>query len=461
MTSKRPKMTVIDGGGAPPKEGAKDWRDALLRDSKGRVEGSLFNLVTILEHDELLAGLFWLNQFSGRITMARTPPWSGSRLDEFQDADCFELTSWAQNAYGMKVADETIWKAVVAVSRRNGRHPLREYLEGLKWDGTPRAEALFVKHFGVAESAYARGSALCFLVSAVARVLWVDPAAPALGAKVDFMVVLEGGQGKKKSTAVQTLFTAPWYVETMESPSKPDFFQVIQGAWAIEIAEMDSFSKVDVTSIKATITRRTDKFRAPYDRAPKSWRRECVFVGTTNKNDYLRDDTGGRRFLPVAVPNGGAIDVAAIDAQRDQLWAEAVHLFRQGFEYWLLPHGTAEEQDQRYVGDSWEDMIARWLTGRLDPSNYPTRLQTADAIDFVSTNELLQHAIGLDAGRHGTPEQMRIAKAMGRLGWRKRRKEDRFLNIRVSGWEPGDGLAKPDAERLKPAPAGGFDAPPF
>jgi len=450
MTSKRPKMTVIDGGGAPPPKGEKDWRDILARDQKGRLEGSLFNLITILEHDDVLAGLFWLNQFSGRITMARTPPWRGSRLDEFQDADCFELTSWLQNAYALKAADETVWKAVVSVARRHGRHPLREYLEALAWDGQARAETLFVRHFGVASSEYSRGAALCFLVSAVARVLWVDPEAPALGAKVDFMVVLEGGQGKKKSTAVQTLFTAPWYVETMESPSKPDFFQVIQGAWAIEIAEMDSFSKVDVTSIKATITRRTDKFRAPYDRAPKSWRRECVFVGTTNKNDYLRDDTGGRRFLPIEVPDGGSIDVVALEAERDQLWAEAVHLFRAGFPYWRLPTGAAEEQERRYIGDSWEDMIARWLTGRLDVGRYPDRLQSVARIDFVSTNELLLHAVGLDAGRHGRPEQMRIAQAMHRLGWRKRRAID-ATGVRVSGWEPIQSLA----------PAGGSNEPPF
>lgn len=451
MSGKRPKMTVIDGGGAPSPQGEADWRDRLARDQKGRVEGSLFNLITILEHDDVLSGLFWLNQFSGRITMARQPPWRGSRLDEFQDADCFELTSWLQNAYALKVADETTWKAVVAVARRHGRHPLREYLESLKWDQRPRAERLFVQHFGVADSAYTRGAALCFLVSAVARVLWVDPMAPALGAKVDFMVVLEGGQGKKKSTAVQTLFTAPWYVETMESPSKPDFFQVIQGAWAIEIAEMDSFSKVDVTSIKATITRRTDKFRAPYDRAPKSWRRECVFVGTTNKDDYLRDDTGGRRFLPIEVPEGGSIDVAALDAERDQLWAEAVHLFRAGFEYWRLPVGAAEEQERRYVGDSWEDRIARWLTGKLDMGLYPERLQGVARITFVSTNELLERAVGLEAGRHGRPEQMRVAQAMKRLGWKKKRVID-STSARISGWEPPPG----------PAPAGGsHDDPPF
>ena len=450
MTSKRPKMTVIEGGGPVPPVDGKDWRETLARDSRGRIEGSLFNLITILENDPVLSGLFWLNQFSGRITMARKPPWRGSQLDEFQDADCFELTSWIEYAILLKAADETIWKAVVAVARRHGRHPLREYLDALKWDQQPRCERLFVQHFGAADTPYARGAALCFLVSAVARVLWVDPLAPALGAKVDFMVVLEGGQGKKKSTAVQTLFTAPWYVETMESPSKPDFFQVIQGAWAIEIAEMDSFSKVDVTSIKATITRRTDKFRAPYDRAPKSWRRECVFVGTTNKNDYLRDDTGGRRFLPIEVPDGGAIDVAALDAQREQLWAEAVHLFRQGFEYWLLPSGAAEEQEARYIGDSWEDMIARWLTGKLDSDKYPSRLQAVSRIEFVSTNELLQYAVGLDAGRHGRPEQMRIAQAMHRLGWRKRRAQD-ATGVRVSGWERVSG----------PAPAGGSNDPPF
>src|SRR5690606_26465739 len=133
--------------------------------------------------------------------------------------------------------------------------------------------------FGATDSRYVRQASLCFMVGAVARVLWVDPKNPSLGAKVDFMLVLEGAQGKGKSTSLSELFSPPWFVETSESPTGKDFYQVIQGVWGVEMGEMDSCGKADVTAVKVAITRRTDKFRAPYERMPSSYRRECIFVG--------------------------------------------------------------------------------------------------------------------------------------------------------------------------------------
>src|SRR5690606_33308139 len=114
--------------------------------------------------------------------------------------------------------------------------------------------------FGAADKLYNLQAARDFMVSAVSRILWVDPKQPHVGSKVDFMLVLEGLQGKKKTTALQALFGANWYVETLESPAGKDFYQVIQGCWGVEIAEMDSFTKADVTAVKGAITRLTDKY---------------------------------------------------------------------------------------------------------------------------------------------------------------------------------------------------------
>lgn len=185
---------------------------------------------------------------------------------------------------------------------------------------------------------------------------------------------------------------------------------------------MDSFGKADVTAVKTAITRRVDKFRAPYERVPRSYRRECVFAGTTNEHEYLRDPTGGRRFLPVRTD--GEVKLELIRQQRDQIWAEAVHLFDAGEEWWQLPEEAGDEQEARYMGDSWEGRIARWLAFKAngEPDKcYPQRLRFGAGVDYATTDEILQWAIGLDPGKHGRPEQMRVAAVMKRLNWESRR----------------------------------------
>lgn len=419
-------MTVIDGGGAPPPgDGGVDpdaWKSNLTRNRDGNVEGTLHNLILIMENDDRLKGLWWLNDSSNQVKLHRDPPWTGGSRDEFIDSDAYELAAWLQHPdrYWMKCSDDLVLKAVIAVARRHRRHPIKDYLGALEWDGVPRVERMLVELFGAADNAYSLRAAQCFMVSAVARILWVDTKQPSVGAQVDFMLVLEGEQGKRKSSALRAIFGSEWFVETSESPSSKDFYQVIQGAWGVEIGEMDSFSKADVTSVKTAITRRVDKFRAPYERVPRSYRRECVFAGTTNEHQYLRDPTGGRRFLPVRTD--GDVQIAQIATLRDQLWAEAVTMFDAGFEWWELPADAKEEQASRYVGDSWEGRVEQWLDVRMESSKYPIRLAMATQIDWATTDNLLTYAIGLDPGKHGKPEQMRVAAIMKTLGWEQQRR---------------------------------------
>lgn len=423
----RRRMTVIDGGGtAPPPGGGgvntDEWKDLLTRNRDNNVEGTLHNLILIMENDDRLKGLWWLNDSSNQVKLQREPPWNGGSQDEFVDSDAYELAAWLQHPerYWMKCSDDLVLKAVIAVARRHRRHPIREYLGSVKWDGVLRVERMLIELFGAADNAYSLRAAQCFMVSAVARVLWVDPKQPSVGAQVDFMLVLEGEQGKRKSSALRAIFGSEWFVETSESPSGKDFYQVIQGAWGVEIGEMDSFSKADVTSVKTAITRRVDKFRAPYERVPRSYRRECVFAGTTNEHQYLRDPTGGRRFLPVRTD--GEVRIDGIVEQRDQLWAEAVAMFHEGFEWWELPADAKEEQASRYVGDSWEGRVEQWLDMRMEESRYPPRLKFDTKVDWATTDNLLSYAIGLDAGKHGRPEQMRVAAIMKTLGWENQRR---------------------------------------
>ncbi len=408
------------GGGDLPDS---DWLRLLTRNRDGKVEGTLHNIITVLEHDERLKGLFWLNDSSNQVVMSRAAPWPGGNRDEFVDGDSAELAAWLQHPdrYGMRCNDDSVHTAVMSVARRNRRHPIREYLAGLEWDGVERVETMLIDSFGADDSVYSRQAAKCFMAGAVARILWVDPKNPALGAKVDFMLVLEGPEGKRKSTVLMELFGSNWFVETMETPTGKDFYQVLQGCWGVEIGEMDSFSKADSTAVKVAITRRTDKFRAPYERFPNSYRRECVFVGTTNEHEYIRSATGGRRFLPVVAR--GDVDTERVRRERDQLWAEAVQMFRGGFEYWNLPDDARVEQAARYMSDSWEGRIERWLSGRFRKDGngmliVPNRLVAFDGkpIPWTTTDELLEYAVGVDPARHSKADQMRVSAIMRRMG---------------------------------------------
>lgn len=422
----RKVVTLIDGGkgkggGASGGGGAKNddsWKQKLTRNRDQKIEGTLHNLVTIIENDDRLKGLFWLNDSSNQVVMSRAAPWPGGNRDEFVDTDATELAAWLQNPdrYDMKCGEDGVLKSVIAVARRHRRHPIREYLQGLKWDEKPRLETMLVDMFGASDSKYSKQASLCFMVGAVARILWMDGKNPALGAKVDFMLVLEGPQGKRKSTSLMELFGSNWFVETSESPQAKDFYQVIQGCWGVEIGEMDSFGKADVTAVKVAISRRTDKFRAPYERMPRSYRRECVFVGTTNEAEYLKDASGGRRFLPVRAD--GSVDVERIKLDRDQLWAEAVHLFAESYAFWILPDDAPAEQARRYIGDSWEGRIERWLSGKWEVDKHlPNRLLNhVGPLGWTTTDELLQHAIGMDPAKHTKAEQARVANIMKRFG---------------------------------------------
>ena len=411
----------VDGARQPEVD---DWRRDLTHATNGDVKPTPHNVLTVLQNDEHLAGLFALDEFANRVVLKRDPPWAGGSREEFNESDGLELAAWLGSPYRyrMAVSAELVMQSVEAIARRSRYHPVRTYLRDLRWDGVSRIERMFPDRFGADDSAYTRDAAKCFMVSAAARVLWLDPLVPTNGAQVDFMLVLEGAQGVRKTSAVRTLFGAQWYAEAMESPASKDFYQALRGWWGVEIGEMDSFGKADVTKVKQAITSRFDVYRPSYGRYPRTFRRECVFVGTTNETEYLRDATGGRRFLPVRV---GGVDIDGISVDRDQLWAEAVALFDKGYEWWQLPAAAAAEQADRYADDSWAEIIIPWLRGKGDDKTYPSRLgvmdRTLHGVPWTTTTELLSCALRIDVGKHGRPEQMRVAAIMKHLGWQPER----------------------------------------
>jgi predicted P-loop ATPase len=443
------------GGGGHSAPG--EWSNDLTRTTTGKPESTTHNTLLVMDNDPALDGLFSLDEFGNVVRLTREPCWSGGERDEFTDQDGTELSGWlgSPRRYQLSVKKDMVMECVEAMARRYKVHPVREYLEGLKWDGTARIASMFAKIFQAEDCLYSTQAARCFMVSAVARILWVDKEVRQNGAQVDFMLVIEGDQGIRKTSAVRALFGAQWYAESMEAPSSKDFYQSLRGRWCVEIGEMDSFGKAEVTKVKQAITSRFDTYRPSYGRVSRSFRRESVFVGTTNENEYLRDATGGRRFLPIKVYS---VDIPAITAMRDQLWAEAVAMFKQGFAWWQLPDDAAEQQEERFSEDSWQNNIQRWLAGRCMDSAYPPRIAPAGdgrPVPWTTTGEVLSWALGIDVGKHGKPEQMRVAAIMRRLRWE-------HVRVTVSDAKGGGGCTYRERRwqpLAQPGSSGGSDVP--
>jgi len=393
-------------GGEAPEE---DWRALLRRNDSGLLP-ELSNAYLILKNDPAWEGVLSYNEFADRIEKVAAPPVVDGGVGPWSDVDASKALVWLQMTYGLRLRSSSIAdEAARMVAWDNKRHPVREWLDGLpSWDGHQRLHKWMVDVFGVDKNEYTEKVGQSLLVSAIARVMCP-------GCKVDEMVVLEGAQGLGKSTCIMELFGAPYYLETAEAPASKDFYVVMQGNWVVEIGEMQSFSKADITQVKMTITRRDDKYRAPYDRHATSHPRQCVFIGTTNTDNYLSDPSGARRFLPVMCRKA---DTELVRRYRVQLWAEALALYRQGYKYWEYPKDmAAAEQDARYVEDPWEEAVMRYVEGGCPSLFYPSG--QAGPVDEVTVMGLLKHALQMDLARMGKPEQRRVADVLKRMGWER------------------------------------------
>ncbi len=396
----------------PPASGG--WREKLQRSESGALIAHPYNVQLILNNDERWAGTIAYNAFSSKVLKRRTPPYGGSAGD-WTDLDDARVVVWLAEQYNLRVKSAAVVEAVCVVASDNEFHPVREYLKGLVWDGERRLDGWLSRTFSVPISEYSLKVGTRWMISAVARVM--RP-----GCKADAVLILEGKQGAGKSTAMSILGGA-WFMDTPFSLGDKDGFQAIRGKWIIELGELDSFNKAESTKAKQFFSASTDTYRESYGRRVLDVPRQCVFVGTTNQDEYLKDPTGNRRYWPVMCHR---VNLDELRETRDQLWAEAYARWDAGERWWVERDEAdkfAEEQDARYMVDAWEHPIREWLE---DPA----------VGEAVTIDQILRGALNLDYGHWGKPEQMRVGHIMNRLEWRRKRlPASRRSGIRPWGYQ--------------------------
>ncbi|MGO2287698.1 VapE domain-containing protein [Pseudomonas lundensis] len=379
----------------PPAAGG--WKDLLARTENGSLIAHMQNVELILGNDERWAGVIAFSAFSSKIVKLRTPPYGGGTGD-WGDIDDIRVMKWLAQQYNLRVKASSVIEAVSVVAHDHSFHPVRNYLNNLEWDRVPRLDTWLNTVMGVAQSGYSAKVGKRWMISAVARVM--RP-----GCKADSVMILEGGQGEGKSTAMSIL-GGDWFMDTPFALGDKDGFQAIRGKWIIELGELDSFNKAESTKAKQFFSASTDTYRESYGRRTNDVPRQCVFVGTTNQDEYLKDATGNRRYWPVACTK---VDLEQLREIRDQLWAEAMFCYEAGEIWWVNRDETAmfsEAQDERFVVDEWEGPILNWL-------------EESQIGETTSGSEVLASALKLDFGHWGKPEQMRVGAIMHRLGWRR------------------------------------------
>lgn len=400
---------------------AKPWEGKLAINNDGEPKAIMSNAAIILREAEELRGCVAYNDFAGMLWVQRKFPWEpgyGNPCDRvWTDDDELALTEWIQGVAGLHCRKNDIFDATRRVAAEYRFHPVRDYLHDLHWDGVPRVDYWAATYLGAEATRYNCEVGRRWLFSGVARI--EQP-----GVKADCMVVIEGLQGKYKSSAIRTMFS-PWFTDQLSDIGTKDSSLELRGIWCAEWSELDNMTRADASKIKSFMSRQEDRFRPPYGRVPATEPRQTIFAGTSNDHEYLKDATGGRRFWPIVC---GKIEITKLADDRDQLWAEAYHRYIAGQAQWWIDASDAElmalvdqQVEARYQRDAWESEIEGWLHNNAGGA-VRMIVQGNGSFQAVKVPEILEKALLItDRTKWNRADQTRIGAIMRRLHWEKQR----------------------------------------
>ncbi|MCH1966211.1 virulence-associated E family protein [Paraclostridium sordellii] len=345
------------------------WITKLEVDKKGMYKASNKNIVTILENDINLKGKIAYNLFSNRTMVKGDLPWRSVsdkvRGDIWQDSDDANLRVYIDITYGI-VAPYKINDGLAIIEKKNKYHPIIDYLNSNTWDKVSRVDTLMIDYLGAEDCNYTKSITRKMLVAAVSRVF--NP-----GIKFDYMLVLVGRQGIGKSYIIN-LLGREWYSDSLNTVYGKEAYEQLQNAWILEMAELSATKKADAEAIKHFISKTEDSYRQAYGRRVDTFKRQCVFFGTTNENEFLKDRTGNRRYWPLMVGVNKPLKNLFKDLNKNeinQIWAEALYLYKCGEK--LILEGDVEreanlKQEQHLESNSKEGMIREFLNMKLPKS---------------------------------------------------------------------------------------------
>ncbi|MFK7942358.1 MAG: VapE domain-containing protein [Paracoccaceae bacterium] len=440
------------------------WRDVDLDyDTNGKLRPTLHNATVIIANDPRTREVVAMNEFTNRVTAKASLKSGIATVKEITVRDAVNGEPWqdlhdysiraileapagdGKPGWGFPISDRDVRQAIRLSAELNRFHPIKGYYEALIWDGVPRVETLWIDWLGMPDTPYARETARMFLLAAVARIYCP-------GHKFDFIPIISGAQGVRKSTFVKALF-GEWAGElTAEMTTSKDAIEQMLGLQCLELPELTNLRKGEVNAVKAFTSRTVDRVRLSYDARMSTFHRQCVFIGTDNDGVYLHDQSGNRRFWPLEV-GVDLIDTDGLATVRDQLWAEAYYLYQvMGTVYDIraLPlylRGTALAEAERRqalaLHDDPDVAIAaameaalddpRDLSDFLDPETAGSGFTDDDAPKAITVRTCAREAycLGTGLGRGDIAKsralQIQSGKVMQHVeGWRRTGRRVRF-----------------------------------
>lgn len=376
------------------------WISQLTRDKHG-IRCTTENFLLIMNNDQNLVNLGRYNKFNYRTEIFGKVPWSDEEyLRSWTDTDDAGIRYYIEKIYELTGKDKCM-DAINLYHDNHAYHPVRDYLESLSWDGVKRLDTLLVDYLGAEDSPYTRAVTRKTLTAAIKRIY--EP-----GCKFDYMLTLIGRQGLGKSTLLHKL-GQKWFSDTLTTVSGKDAYEALQGVWIMEMSELTATRKADVEATKQFISKQSDTYRMAYGRRTVKYDRQCIFVGTTNDREFLKDQTGNRRYWPVDVgirePQLSVFDDFNHE-EVGQVLAEAVQAYKNGEKVYLdaeLESKALEAQDEHTETNVKRGMIEEYLD-RLLPNNW-NKMTIAERQGYIRGDEFM------DPGLSGTVQRNRVCAA--------------------------------------------------